>query len=115
SRALRCTFSPTAGAVEQYSGTIQRFGVDIGYIKGGVIVWAVLAPVANLTPGALAGNFVGATASATVGVGAGANVLVGGSNNTFSLRPCTIEGSTGLTVAAGIGAISLRYQRQMAR
>jgi hypothetical protein len=70
------------------------------------------APTSNLAPGALAGNFVGATGSATVGVGVGANVLVGGSNRTISLQPISIEGSTGLNVAAGIGAISLRHQPQ---
>jgi hypothetical protein len=115
SKALHCTFAPTAGRPEKYAGTISKFGVDIGYTQGGVMVWAVLAPTANLAPGALAGNFAGATAGATVGVGAAANVLVGGSNRTISLQPVSIEGNTGLNVAAGIGAISLRYQPQMAR
>lgn len=114
SRALRCTFAGS-GRTEHYAGSIQRFGVDIGFTQAGVLIWAVLAPTSNLAPGALAGNFVGATGSATVGVGAGANVLVGGSNRTISLQPLSFEGSTGLNVAAGIGAISLRYQPQTAR
>jgi uncharacterized protein DUF992 len=80
-----------------------------------LLVWGVFAPTANLAPGALSGNYVGATGSATVGVGAGANVLVGGSNRTISLQPVSIEGNTGLNVAAGIGAMSLRYQPQTAR
>jgi len=111
SRALRCTFAGS-GRTEHYAGTIQRFGVDIGLTQAGVLVWGVLAPTSNMAPGALAGNFVGATGSATVGVGAGANVLVGGSNRTISLQPVSFEGSTGLNVAAGIGAINLRYQPQ---
>jgi Protein of unknown function (DUF992) len=112
SRALRCTFSG-AGRTEHYAGTIRRFGVDIGFTSAGVLVWGVLAPTSNLAPGALAGEYVGATGSATVGVGAGANVLVGGSNRTISLQPVSFEGSTGLNVAAGIGALSLRYQPQV--
>ena len=88
-----------------------NFGVDIGYTQGGVLLWGVFAPSANLAPGGLSGNYVGATGSATVG--AGANVLVGGSNRTISLQPLSIEGNTGLNVAAGIGAISLRYQPQV--
>jgi len=40
-------------------------------------------------------------------------VLIGGSNRTISLQPLSIEGNTGLNVAAGIGAISLRYQLQV--
>jgi hypothetical protein len=75
----------------------------------------VLAPTSNLSPGALAGEFAGATGSATVGVGAGANVLVGGSSRTISLQPVSFEGSTGLNVAAGIGAISLRYEPRAGR
>jgi|SRR5271165_844096 len=112
SRALRCNFASASGRTEHYAGSIQRFGVDIGFTQAGVLIWTVLAPTSNLAPGALAGNFVGATGSATVGVGAGANVLVGGSNRTISLQPLSFEGSTGLNVAAGIGAISLRYQPQ---
>jgi Protein of unknown function (DUF992) len=115
SKTLRCTFAPAPGRAENYAGTINKFGVDIGYTQGGVLVWAVFAPTTNLAPGALNGNYVGATGSATVGVGAGANVLVGGSNSTISLQPLSIEGNTGLNVAAGIGSITLRYQPQTAR
>jgi hypothetical protein len=114
SKALRCTFAPSPGRTEFYAGTINKFGVDIGYTQGGVLVWGVFAPSANIGPGALSGNYVGATGSATVGVGAGANVLVGGSNSTISLQPVSFEGNTGLNVAAGIGSISLRYQPQTA-
>jgi hypothetical protein len=115
SKALRCTFAPAPGRGEFYAGTINKFGVDIGYTQGGVLVWAVFAPTGNLAPGALNGNYVGASGSATVGVGVGANVLVGGSNSTISLQPVSFEGNTGLNVAAGIGSISLRYQPQAAR
>jgi hypothetical protein len=112
SRALHCTFSRGAGGhTEHYTGSIKKFGVDIGFTEGGVLVWAVLAPTTNLAPGALAGSFAGATGSATVGVGVGANVLIGGSNRTISLQPVSIEGNTGLNVAAGIGAITLQHVR----
>jgi len=114
SKALRCTFALAPGRAEFYAGTINKFGVDIGYTQGGVLVWGVFAPSANIGPGALSGNYVGATGSATVGVGAGANVLVGGSNSTISLQPVSFEGNTGLNVAAGVGSISLRYQPQTA-
>jgi len=108
SRSLHCTLTPgTNGHPERYNGSISKFGVDIGYTQGGVLVWGVFAPGPNVGPGVLAGNYVGATASATVGVGAGANVLVGGSGNSISLQPLSIEGNTGLNVAAGIGAITL--------
>ena len=110
SRALRCVLTPGPGHPEHYTGKISKFGVDIGYTQGGVLVWGVFAPTTNVAPGALAGDYAGATASATVGVGVGANVLVGGSGNTISLQPLSIEGNTGLNVAAGVAALTLTFQ-----
>jgi hypothetical protein len=72
------------------------------------MVWAVLAPTSNPGPGSLAGTYVGVTGSATVG--AGANVLVGGSGNSISLQPLSIEGNTGLNVAGGIAEMTLTFQ-----
>jgi uncharacterized protein DUF992 len=110
SRALNCTFAGP-GRYEYYTGNISKFGVDIGYTQGGVMIWTVVAPTANLAPGSLAGGYAGGTASATVGVGVGANALIGGSNNTIALQPLSLEGNTGLNVAAGIGAMSLAPTR----
>jgi hypothetical protein len=110
SRGVNCTFSPTGGPPQHYTGAINKFGVDIGYLQGGVIVWTVIAPTANLAPGSLSGTYAGATGSATVGVGLGANVLVGGSANSIALQPVSIEGTTGLNVAAGIAEMSLTFQ-----
>jgi hypothetical protein len=58
--------------------------------------------------GALEGDYGGATAGAAVGVGVGANVLLGGLDKSIALQPLSVEGTKGLNVAAGIGAISLR-------
>jgi len=107
SKAINCTYSGVGGQFEHYVGNITKFGADIGYTSGGVLIWTVVAPVAMMHPGALAGSYAGGTASATVGVGVGANALVGGSNNTVALQPLSIEGNTGLNVAAGIAAVTL--------
>ena len=106
SRDLSCTFSGP-GRVEYYRGMISKFGVDIGYTHGGVLVWTVLAPTAHMRPGDLAGNYGGATASATIGVGFGANALIGGSSNTIALQPLSIEANRGLNVAAGVASLTL--------
>jgi hypothetical protein len=111
SRSLNCTFAGMGGRYEYYAGNIAKFGVDIGYTQGGVLIWTVVAPAANLAPGALAGSYAGGTASATVGVGVGANALIGGSGNTIALQPLSISGNTGLNVAGGIGAINLTPAR----
>jgi hypothetical protein len=107
SRALNCTFAGPGPRYEHYVGSISKFGVDIGYTQGGILVWTVLAPAVNLAPGALAGGYAGGTASATVGVGVGANALIGGSGNSIALQPLSIEANRGLNVAAGVAAMTL--------
>jgi hypothetical protein len=109
-RELRCVFSG-GGRTENYAGKISKFGVDIGYQKSGVILWAVFAPSTDLKAGALTGDYGGITAGAAAGVGGNANVLVGGSTKSISLQPVSIEGDKGINLAVGIAAISLQYQR----
>ncbi|HEX4080513.1 MAG TPA: DUF992 domain-containing protein [Rhizomicrobium sp.] len=108
SKDLRCNFAGNRFG-ERYVGSINKFGVDIGYTAGGVLVWDVFAPTSGMRRGALSGSYAGATASATVGLGVGANALVGGSDRSIALQPLSIEGNSGLNVAAGIGSITLHY------
>jgi len=109
SKDLRCVFRQTDRNAVHYSGSISKFGVDIGYTEGGVLVWEVVAPTSDVKAGALDGDYVGVSAGATAGVGVGANVLVGGFDKSFSLQPLSVSGNKGLNVAAGIGSISLKY------
>jgi len=108
SRSLSCVFTKPDGTAERYTGDINRFGVDIGFTSSAAVVWAVFAPSGDIAQGSLAGTYAGPSADATAGVGVGANVLIGGSNKTVSLQPVSIEGNTGLNVAAGIAGITLQ-------
>ena len=107
SKDLHCTFRGN-GHAEHYTGSISKFGVDIGYTGGEVLVWGVFAPTSDMRQGALQGDYAGASAQATVGIGLGANVLVGGLDKSIALQPLSVSGEKGLNVAAGIGSISLR-------
>ena len=107
SKEMSCILSRTNGQAERYTGTVNKYGVDIGYTKEAHMVWLVFAP-GQVAKGALAGQYVGATASATVAVGVGANVLVGGSSKQVTLQPVSVEANRGLNVAAGIGDMTLR-------
>ena len=111
SRKLKCAYALQPGYTEYYTGSITKFGADIGYLQSGVILWAVLAPTTNLGQGALAGHYGGATASAAIGVGAGANVLIGGFNKSIALQPISIEGQNGLNVAAGVVEMTLTFDQ----
>lgn len=106
-KALSCLFTRPDGTAERYRGEIKKYGVDLGFTEGAYMIWLVFAP-GQVKKGALTGTYVGATAEAAVGLGLGANVLVGGSNDQIALQPASVEGVTGLNVAAGFGQITLQ-------
>ena len=111
SKDVRCTYAPSGRATERYRGTISKVGVDIGYTQGGVLVWTVVAPTSDIRPGALEGDYGGVTASATIIGGLGANAMLGGFDKSIALQPLSIEGNTGLNVAAGITGMTLTHER----
>jgi len=109
SRDVHCTYTPDGkGRVDRYTGTIDKYGVDIGYRENGVILWGVIAPTNDVGPGALAGNYGGVTGSVAAGVGVGANALVGGSKDSIVLQPVSVEGIEGLNIAGGVGILKLK-------
>lgn len=110
-KELACTFRPAeqSFASEAYIGTVTKYGLDIGATGQTFMQWLVLAPSADIyAPGALSGDYVGATAEASAAVGGGANLLVGGSNQTFTLQPVSIQAQTGLNLAIGVTQFVLR-------
>ena len=107
-RNVNCNFQPDAGPPEAYTGTITKIGLDVGFTTGGAMVWGVFTDT-NRFAGMLAGTYAGVQAEATVAAGLGANVLVGGSNRGIALQPLSVQGQTGLNIAAGVGALELHY------
>jgi hypothetical protein len=111
SRQVDCIYTPSGGGErEAYTGSINKLGIDIGWEKGGTLLWGVLSPGLKKGPGSLAGNYVGATAEVSAGVGAGANALVGG--NKVVLNPISVTGDIGINLAAGIADLDLKYEGQ---
>jgi Protein of unknown function (DUF992) len=107
---MQCTYtSALAPAPPQYyDGAINTVGLDIGVSAGSVLGCGVFAPTSGLAPGALAGEYVGATGDLGLGIGAGANVLVGGSVRTFALQPLSLQGSIAVNVVLGVSSLKLR-------
>ena len=109
SHEIHCTLNSDGHIVARYRGHIDKFGVDVGYQSGGVLVWAVVAPTSGANPGSLNGRYAGLTAGAAVGGGAAANAQVGGLDRSIALQPLSVEGMNGVNLAAGIGAMTLKY------
>lgn len=107
---MSCVFQPDGGyPPERYAGVLGKIGLDIGISAGGVMAWGVYAPTSGPMHGALAGTYGGASGAIGVGVGVGANVLFGGSGNTISLQPISLQGTVSLNLALGVSALTLRW------
>jgi hypothetical protein len=112
-KSVTCIYTPAVANAprEVYTGSITKFGLDIGVTAGGEMIWSVYAPIQGSYRGALAGQYTGASAEATVGAGLGANVLVGGSNRTVALQPVSVQGQAGLNLAVGVAGLELHPAR----
>ena len=102
-----CAFYSVSGRAYRYAGRITSLGLQAGITNHEVLVWRVFAPTSAVDRNALRGNYAGASASAAVLVGLGANALVGGSRQTISLQPISVEAKTGLNFALAGSTMSL--------
>ena len=109
--SFECVFQSAGRRPEPYIANVRRVGLDIGVTEQTQFAWAVTAPDVRVPRGALAGSYGGIGATASVGVGFGGNFLVGGPGNAYGLQPVSVQGQTGLNVAAGIAAIDLQPVR----
>jgi Protein of unknown function (DUF992) len=108
-KTYKCNFVKAgSGGTESYAATITKLGLDVGVTGESVLVWTVLTSTEDFVPRALAGNFAGASADASLGLGAGAKVLVGGTQNSVTLQPLSVQGQTGVNLAVGIAELTLR-------
>lgn len=106
SKNVACTFTDTSGKKTKYEGSITRFGVDVGYLANRKIVWAVVGAGKDVK-NHLSGTYTGVGVNATAAIGVGANALVGGMKNGIVLNPVSVEGTTGVAVAAGVTSLHL--------
>ena len=105
--SLECVFQSEGRRPEPYIAKVQRIGLDLGVTAQTQLSWAVNAPNSRLGRGELAGSYGGVGANASIGVGGGGNFLVGGPANAYALQPISVQGQTGLNVAAGIADLEL--------
>lgn len=104
---LNCVFQSAGGRAEGYVATIRRFGLDLGFTQTTTVQWTAFAPTTRIPTAALAGTYNGVGSNASVGVGFGGNFLVGGQQGAYSLQPISVQGQTGLNVAAGVVSLEL--------
>ena len=106
--SFECVLQSEGRRPEPYIATVRRYGVDLGFTDQTRLTWAVNAPTSRLGRGELAGSYGGVGANASIGVGGGGNFLVGGPANAYALQPISLQGQTGLNVAAGVADLELQ-------
>jgi hypothetical protein len=106
-QTMSCRFQPLRGDAEVYTGTVRRFGLDLGVTTGARMVWSVIAPTRNIARGSLAGGYAGVAADGSVGAGVGVKLMVGGAQNSFSLQPLSVQAQGGLNLAVGVSEFTL--------
>lgn len=105
--SLDCVFRSEGRRPEAYIATVRRFGLDLGVTRQTTMTWAVGTPTSRFERGELAGTYGGVAANASLGVGGGGNFLVGGPGNLYTLQPVSVQGQTGINVAAGVADLEL--------
>jgi hypothetical protein len=108
---LSCNFERIDRRADHYVGSVTKYGLDVGVIKKGELVWVVYRAGDMPPRGSLAGNYGGVGADASVGAGLGANALIGGSDHSISLQPFSAQGQVGVNIALGVTEMSLRRVR----
>jgi len=111
-KEMSCVFLTTSGTSERYTGSINRYGIDVGYTGAVHTVYHVFSLGSDRGAGVLAGDFVGTQESVAVGgsggVGGGGKILLGGRNKEIVLQSAGIAQTTGWNFADGVAEISLR-------
>ena len=65
--------------MEHYTGRINKFGIDIGFLRSGVIIWSEVAAGRQYDAGTdRPGRFIGVSAQVAAIRGVGANALIAG-------------------------------------
>ena len=107
-QTMTCTFRPSGGSpIDRYSGSVVEYGIELGGVQQGHLVWAVVAATQGVPKGALARTYAGVSADVAVGPGVGASALIGGTGRAFSLQPVSVEGEIGINLASGIHTVTL--------
>ena len=108
SKKLTCTLTGSDGLNENYVGTINKLGLDLGITGKSFIKWMVFTPAGSeIGTHSLAGSYAGVSTGLSLGIGLGANALIGGKADNIGLQPVSVEGNTGLNVALAISTLKL--------
>ena len=111
-KSLDCVFLAKDGLqTAQYTGSIDKVGVDIGYTKAVHTIWRVYSLGSDRGPSDLSGTYVGEQGTAAVGSQAGGNWIYGGRNAEVGMLASGVIQDAGYNLAAGIAAMTIKLKQ----
>ncbi len=111
SKTLDCVFLNKEGTESaQYTGTIDKVGIDIGYTKAVHTIWRVYSLGSTRGPNNLGGTYVGEQGTAAAGSQAGGNWIYGGPNAEVGMLASGIVKDAGYNLAAGVAAMTIKLK-----
>jgi hypothetical protein len=111
SKSLDCVFLNKEGTESaQYTGTIDKVGIDIGYTKAVHTIWRVYSLGSTRGPNNLGGTYVGEQGTAAAGSQAGGNWIYGGPNAEVGMLASGIVKDAGYNLAAGVAAMTIKLK-----
>jgi hypothetical protein len=96
----------------QYTGTIDKVGIDIGYTRAVHTIWRVYSLGSDRGPSDLSGSYVGEQGTVVAGgQQAGGNWIYGGPNAEIGMVASGVTKDAGYNLATGIAAMTIRLKR----
>ncbi len=110
-KSLDCVFLDKEGVrTAEYTGSIDKIGVDIGYTKAVHTIWRVYSLGSVRGPYNLSGTYVGEQSSVAAGSQAGGNWIYGGPNAEIGMLASGVVKDAGYNLAAGVAAMTLKLK-----
>ena len=111
-KSLDCVFLDKNGTQSaQYTGTIDKVGIDIGYTRAVHTIWRVYSLGSDRGPNDLSGTYVGEQGTVAAGTQAGGNWIYGGRNAEVGMLASGVIQDAGYNLATGVAAMTIKLKR----
>jgi hypothetical protein len=111
-KTLDCVFLNKDGTESaQYTGSIDKVGIDIGYTRAVHTIWRVYSLGNVRGPSNLGGTYVGEQGTVAAGNQAGGNWIYGGPNAEVGMLASGVVQDAGYNLATGIAAMTLKLKQ----
>jgi hypothetical protein len=112
SKSLDCVFLAKDGVQSaQYTGSINKVGIDIGYTRAVHTIWRVYSLGSDRGPSDLSGTYVGEQGTAAAGSQASGNWIYGGPNAEIGMIASGVIKDAGYNLAGGIAEMSIKLKK----